>query len=218
MRTSFFFLLLPIAASGQETRPLPDRTAAAPNARFQVAQSPVLAGLTFLLDTWTGDVWNWVEDKDRNNAWEMMSVQSPEPWSLPVHQRFQIILSGKVARISILLDSDTGMTWQYVTRSDPKAPGLWQPLTGVEATDVTFGVGSARSSGAANGPTLGNRPKRPVFGEGTHVNETWDQFEIRNDAYIEALAEYKARQILAAREAVAPAKVPRPPAAKKAGK
>lgn len=39
------------------------------------------------------------------------------------------------------------------------------------------------------------KPVKPVFGE--KPDETWDQFEARQDAYHEALAEYKAKQILA---------------------
>jgi hypothetical protein len=37
------------------------------------------------------------------------------------------------------------------------------------------------------------RPARPVFGEAGHESETWAQFEDRQDAHVEALAEYKAK-------------------------
>jgi hypothetical protein len=46
------------------------------------------------------------------------------------------------------------------------------------------------------------RPSRPVFGESGHESESWVEFEARQDSYVEAVADYKARQTLKeAREA-----------------
>jgi hypothetical protein len=188
-----FLFALPLF--GQESNALPDRTSPAVNARFQMVQSPILARLTFLLDTWTGDIWNFVVDKNGNNSWEKTLVKTPNHWNLPAHQRFQIFLSGRLARVAILLDNDTGMTWQYVaSSSDPQSEALWQPLDGVNVLDVDFAASIAKPSSR----TDSSRPKRPEFGEQFHEKETWDQYEIRLDAYIEALAEYKARQVLSA--------------------
>lgn len=40
------------------------------SARFEVVQSPLLAKLTFRLDRFTGDTWQFVSTKDKSYAWE----------------------------------------------------------------------------------------------------------------------------------------------------
>ena len=42
------------------------------------------------------------------------------------------------------------------------------------------------------------KPKAPVFGEDGHDGENWQQFEARREAHTEALAEYKAKEVLRA--------------------
>ena len=40
--------------------------------RYLIYTSPVMAKLTFLLDTQTGKVWQVVEDKNGNTVWQEM--------------------------------------------------------------------------------------------------------------------------------------------------
>lgn len=42
-------------------------------ARFQIYQSVLAARHQFLLDTWSGDTWNCVVDKDNNQTWQKMT-------------------------------------------------------------------------------------------------------------------------------------------------
>lgn len=61
-------------------------------------------------------------------------------------------------------------------------------------------VKPAAEASTAEAPKI-ERPKRPVFGESGHEAETWEQFETRQDSYIEAIADYKAAARLQASEA-----------------
>src|SRR3977135_3515960 len=83
------------AIAGENDRPPNDRTPLPADARYQLSQSPILARLTFKLDTWTGTVWQFVSGKDRSDAWELMKVVSPAVTSEAralAGPRFQIFL------------------------------------------------------------------------------------------------------------------------------
>lgn len=117
--------------AGAQERSLPDRTAAPPNGRYEIVESPVLHRLTFLLDRYEGFVWQLAVNKKDEELWESMHVASPAFSSTsltrPHEPRFQIFMSGRLARSTYLLDCSTGRVWQYATEKDSEI-GLWQPM------------------------------------------------------------------------------------------
>ena len=79
------------------------------NARFQVVQSSLLARLTFKVDKYDGRVWMFYESQG-GFLWVPMIVKGL-PKISPGSARFQIFVSGFLARDTFLLDSATGRTW-----------------------------------------------------------------------------------------------------------
>lgn len=136
-----------VSAIAQE-HPLPDRTAFPPNGRYEIVQSPVLQKLTFILDRYEGMVWQIVVDAEGQESWELMQVLSPPVFAAsanrPKEPRFQIFVSGRMARSTFLLDCSTGRVWQDVVDKD--GVSLWQPMT---FSGPFGGVSSALPSASA---------------------------------------------------------------------
>lgn len=96
-------------------------------ARFEIVQSQLSVKWTYLLDRYTGEVFELVKTKDQALAWDAMRV-SPAPIlsKKPTGPRFQIFTSGLVAKNTFLLDTYSGFTW-VVT-----AKGEWVALSQVK--------------------------------------------------------------------------------------
>lgn len=104
-------------------------------ARFQVVQSSSMVRDTFRLDRVVGRVWQLVSNKSGELVWQPMPVRGlPEvSTSAP---RFQIFLSSTLRRISLLVDSQTGQSWQLQSaRINPEEPDIeentefvWNPI------------------------------------------------------------------------------------------
>jgi len=105
------------------------------DARFEIVQSDIAAKWTFKLNRYTGRVYQIVHDKDENLLWEEMAVRQ-HPLLGPMANikmtgnkpRFQIFTSGIAAKLTFLLDSQTGATWQLVESAAVKGTHLWQPV------------------------------------------------------------------------------------------
>lgn len=112
---------------------IPQASATPPSGRYEIVRSSLFARLTFKLDKFTGRVWELVERKDEQLAWEPMEVASPSqvPQTSTV-PRFQISLSGILARDSFLLDSLSGTVWIYTVATDPQTGEngrrFWTPM------------------------------------------------------------------------------------------
>jgi hypothetical protein len=87
----------------------------------------MLAKLTFRLDRYTGDTWLFVTTKDDGFAWErMVRISLPNDTKVPGKVNYQIFLSGIRAQISVLMNTNTGVSW-YVAE-DPKEGVFWSPM------------------------------------------------------------------------------------------
>ncbi len=107
-------------ALGQDSAIIAERTAAPIGGRYELIQSSRMARLTFKLDKFTGRVWELVEARDGELKWQEMIVRGvAEGARSNTAPRFQIFLSGRLAKDSFLLDSLTGVVWVYTELSDP---------------------------------------------------------------------------------------------------
>jgi hypothetical protein len=109
MRLVILTLLLSVHGLSQDRRPAA-LSSPITNGRFEIVQSPMAAQYTFKLDRVRGQVWQHVESKGES-LWEPMLVVPPPDVSTGTLPRFQIMLSGIVARDSFLIDSQTGSVW-----------------------------------------------------------------------------------------------------------
>jgi hypothetical protein len=113
------------ASADDDDPPIHERTVAPPNARYEIAQSAVMMRLTFRLDRYTGKIDQLVKSSDEMLGWEpMLVVGLPEKTGN--RPRFQLFMSGTLARVTLLLDSDTGKTWMLtkIKNEDGEASDL----------------------------------------------------------------------------------------------
>jgi hypothetical protein len=122
-------LLFTFTAKAQELDHQSVSTAPPPNAHFEIIQSPFLARLTFRLDRYTGHVDQLVATKENDLTWDAMAVIGlPRP-SLEARPKYQIFMSGMLARITLLINTDTGQTWQLMedTKTNETFWGVLKP-------------------------------------------------------------------------------------------
>lgn len=98
--------------------------------RFEIVQSPLLARLTFKLDRFNGRVWQLVVDSSNGTSWQSMAVLPPPSVAATASTpRFQLFLSGMVARDSLLLDTMTGAVWRVTENTEGKHHYfIWAPI------------------------------------------------------------------------------------------
>lgn len=97
------------------------------SARFEVVQSPLLVRLTFLFDRYTGETWQFVTTKAGGFAWEHVNrMPQPNDTKETGKVNYQIFLSGVRAQITLLVNTNTGVSWYVV--EDPKNGVFWQPM------------------------------------------------------------------------------------------
>jgi hypothetical protein len=122
---------VPTSARADDDPPIHERTVAPPNARYEIAHSTLMARLTFRLDRHTGKIDQLVTSPDGWLAWEPMVVLSL-PEKTGNRPRFQLFMSGTLARITILLDTDNGKTWalKEIEAVDGEKRDLaWMPMS-----------------------------------------------------------------------------------------
>lgn len=96
------------------------------SARFEVVQSPLLAKLTFRIDRFTGDTWQFVSTKDKSYEWERIKrIAVQNDTKVPGKVNYQIFLSGIRAQITVLMNTTTGASW-YIAE-DSKGI-FWSPM------------------------------------------------------------------------------------------
>jgi hypothetical protein len=120
------------AAMGQSGNSDVHQSTTAPtDARFEVVQSEIAAKWTFLLDRFTGHVWQLVVTANNGNAWESVRIIGLPTIAAPSAPRFQIFESGIAAKFQFLLDTVSGKTWTLITQKnrDGSSDGLiWEPF------------------------------------------------------------------------------------------
>jgi hypothetical protein len=107
--------------AAQDSTPVHAQTTAPLTSRFEMVQSTVVAKLTFKLDKCSGRVWQLVHTTADNFTWEGMFVSGLQQTSCgPSGMHYQIFLSGIAAKFAFLIDTDSGATWQLLSRKDPQ--------------------------------------------------------------------------------------------------
>ena len=96
-------------------------------ARYEILQSPLLAKLTIRLDRITGNTWQFVSTAKGGFAWQLMPrVGGVNEKLIPGKVNYQLFLSGILAQITILMNTNTGACWYIV--EDPKKGDFWSPM------------------------------------------------------------------------------------------
>lgn len=108
----------------------PNQKSSVPNdSRFEIVQSTISARLTFLLDKYTGIVYQEVKDKDGNVNWEEMKRIHKyfDTEANPNKANYQLFTSGLAVRFTFLTNINTGTTWVLTQDSETKEE-YWAPM------------------------------------------------------------------------------------------
>lgn len=96
-------------------------------ARYEVVQSPLIARLTFRLDRFTGETWEFVSKQNGGYTWQSIErIPLPNDSKMPSKVNYQMFLSGIRAQVTILMNTNTGASW-YIAK-DPKIGIFWSPM------------------------------------------------------------------------------------------
>ena len=121
-----FLLILPHSLKGQDLQSGQHQASTPPSdVRFEIIQSGPAAKWTLKLDRITGNVDRLVSANSGNLTWEKMRVL-PHPKAVnSAKPHFQIFASSPPTQSTFLLDTESGATWQVVSKD---GGGTWQPI------------------------------------------------------------------------------------------
>jgi hypothetical protein len=121
-----YLLVLSYPLKGQDVESVQHQASTPPSdARFEIFQSGPESKWTLKLDRVTGNVDRLVSSKSGNLVWEKTRVL-PHPKAVnTVKPHFQIFVSSLPTQSTFLLDTESGATWQFVSKNDG---GIWQPI------------------------------------------------------------------------------------------
>jgi hypothetical protein len=115
----FAFCCMPLYSQEDSKDPIPihSSTTEPSSARYEIVQSTQAARWTFKLDRQTGMVYQIVKGANDENTWEKMPVEHlPLAATIGVH--YELFLSSNLARLMLLMNLDTGRTWQLQRSTD----------------------------------------------------------------------------------------------------
>ena len=123
----FVAVVLTSASLAAQERPASTSSAVPDTVRYQVVQSPMLAKLTFRLDRFTGDTWQFVEKAGGGFTWQRIQrIDVANDTKVNGKVNYQIFLSGILAQVTVLINTNTGASWVIV--EDPKEGVFWSPV------------------------------------------------------------------------------------------
>lgn len=126
LAVSSALVFVPSAESADDLA-LHQTTTVPATSRYEIVQSPLLAKLAFKLDRFTGDAWQFVPTTDGGYAWQKIPrIDIPNDKTQTDAVNYQIFLSGLLAKQTILLNTNTGVSW-YIAE-DPKQGIFWRPM------------------------------------------------------------------------------------------
>ena len=105
-------------AFAQEVPAQAQRSASVAEGRFDVVHSPLGLLFTFRLDRFTGRVWQLTSVRGGLWEWEETPVPELATIATPNRPRFQLHVSGISASHTLLIDTETGKSWQF-TKDSP---------------------------------------------------------------------------------------------------
>lgn len=126
LASSALFLILVCTAAGQSPQMVSRQaTTPPPDSRFEIFQSELAPAWTFKLDRVTGNVDQLASAKAGTLVWTKMRVL-PHPRAVNTAKpHFQIVVVNTPAKAILLLDTESGATWQLIARENSS---VWQPL------------------------------------------------------------------------------------------
>ena len=88
--------------------------------RYQIVQSSIAARGTYKVDTYKGNVYQLVVDKNNNETWELLkrTGNSNNDNQVNGQRNYEIFLSTLAMRFTYLINLNTGATWQLVQDPD----------------------------------------------------------------------------------------------------
>ena len=120
-----FILPCSLKAQDQESAVTHQTSALPSDARFEIFQAGLGLKWTLRLDRITSNVERLVSAKTGDFVWEKTRVL-PHPKAVNTTKpHFQIFVSGLPNQVTLLLDTESGATWQLVPKDDRS---LWQPI------------------------------------------------------------------------------------------
>ena len=120
---------VPATLAAQSNRSSDVLTQVGPDSRYEIVQSPLAVRWTFRLDKFTGEVAQIVETSSGGLAWEAMprSAHTAADTRRPNEPNYQLFISGAAARLTFLVNVNTGATWQLLEDTDNKIV-FWGPI------------------------------------------------------------------------------------------
>lgn len=120
------FLTLACTAMGQGPGSVQRQATTPPiDSRFEIFQSELASTWTLKLDRITGDIDQLVSSKSGNLVWAKMKVL-PHPHAVNTAKpHFQILVAELPTRAILLLDTESGATWQLIAKN---GSSVWQPM------------------------------------------------------------------------------------------
>lgn len=92
--------------------------------RYQILQSTIAARGTFKLDTYEGNVYQLVVDKNNNETWVLLRrVVNNNDYRIKGRRNYELFLSTLAMRFTYLINLNTGATWQLV--QDPVSEEIY---------------------------------------------------------------------------------------------
>jgi hypothetical protein len=122
--TAIAILFIPASVHAQnDLSDIHQMSAAPAGARFEIVQSELAARWTFRLDRFCGAVAQLTKTSDGSASWSPMEVEALPQSSTATRARYQLFCSGIAAKFTFLIDTDSGKTWQLVSRKTKLADG-----------------------------------------------------------------------------------------------
>lgn len=114
------FLFYPYCLNAQKERTV---TTSAPNGRYEILQSELARKYTIKIDKYTGETWQMVQSYSGDITWEKIYKED----ALGDNQKenainYQLFFGGFTAQDILLINVNTGITWQLVMDSKK---GVW---------------------------------------------------------------------------------------------
>lgn len=87
--------------------------------RYEIIVPDNMIRYTFLLDKYTGDIWQLVEKSDESNTWQKVERDySKYDKNDEGKINYQLIVPANAARLIMLVNINNGITWQICKTKD----------------------------------------------------------------------------------------------------
>jgi hypothetical protein len=110
-------ITLSSSAAAQGTPTPPQRSSSIQEARFEIVQSPQSPTFIFRVDRFTGRVWQLTSLRGGLWEWEETPVPESIAVSTPNRPRFQLHVTGGSYSQTLLIDTETGKSWQFTNQN-----------------------------------------------------------------------------------------------------